>query len=294
MDEQIQNADESRFSKAPLSKVEEQKSAFMERFEDRHTEKDEVEQKEPEAQPVSTENSASSSDKEEIAKPAEVKTPEGYVRKEALDEERSRRKRESQKRKELEAKIAEFEKKLAPIQATANAEPEETDQEKIELRNRLKALESRLNDDEESKQRKAVEAQQNELNTKIKSTDESLRKEGYPGFKLAVMEVDSILKQMLANDEIDEYDYLDPNKWQEVYREKVYPVVREQFGIQDKKRILSEKLEAKTNAARVTSSTGIKQEESKKSDEEEALTPDQEREEYMKFKRQSSPRRKFQ
>lgn len=279
--------------------IEAEKASFLDRFDDSHTiDQESADLAVREDQPVS------STVKEESAKPAakeEVKAsvPEGYVRKEALDEERSRRKRLSQKIKELEqtyeSKFKDLETRMTSSKADSVEKSNASENaEVLSLQNKLRDLESRLGETEDQKQRKAVEAQQAELNDRIKKTDEALRKQGYPGFKLAVREVDEHLRELLANDEIDDVDYLNPDKWMEIYKDKVYPTVKQEFGLVDKRQIMEDKTKAKEAAARVTSATGIRQETSKKSEDESDLTPDQEREEYLRFKRESSPRTKFQ
>ena len=287
----------------PVFGAEVRRTEFLDHFDGSHA--SQQIQQESDALTVKGEQSVSSSDKEESAKPVvkeEAKAssaPEGYVRKEALDEERSRRKRLSQKIKELEKtyddKFRELSAKVTQVPGDGVEKSGDVEDLKVtELQNKLRELESRLGETDEQKQRKAVEAQQAELNERIKKTDDVLRKEGFPGFKLAVREVDEYLRKLLVEEEIDDVDYLNPEKWMEVYREHIFPTVRQEFGLVEKNHIMNEKNKAKEAAARVTSATGIKQEDAKKVEEDNEATPDEERAEYLRFRQSTKPKMRFQ
>lgn len=267
------------------------RESFVDRFESEHKPAEE-----PSLSVVSSdkeekqeEQSAPSAVKEESAQTESVDkkltTTEGMVRKEALDEERSRRKRQSQKIKELEKMVEELK-----ANKTTSTDSETTEQgidPKYEaLRRENEALRSkRTTEDVAEKQQKQLE----ELEGNITKTDKELEDEGYPGFELSRLKVDKVLRQLLADEEIDEVDYLSPEKWKEVYIGKVFDSVANKFGYTKKVEILAEKLKNKEQAAKSVSNPGSKPASPKKEEEEES-TPEKEQADYLAWRKQSSPK----
>lgn len=300
---------------ANIHDVEARKNAFMAEFEARHgLSDDELEAKanaeEADAKEQLAEDSASPAVKEEqevspdkeapvqMPKAEDKKSsgPEGYVRKEALDEERSRRKRLSQKTKDLEARLKELESKLtvpAATQSEDTAEENLTEKERalLEENRRLKAEQMNVAAKEEQE---TAAQKQARIAKQVSEVDRELREEGFPGFRLGAGLVDQKLKEMLRDEEIDDHDYLDPKMWKRVYKEHVHSEVAQEFGVQTKRDVQERKTKAKENAAKVAPTGGAKDDVKKQSNEEdEEYSAEKERAEFFKFKRDSAPKLRY-
>ncbi len=296
--------EEQKDEMARVHDVEARKDAFMADFESRHlSAKDSEEDKD-----ASTEESATPAVKEEAAASAEKKdesvqtpkvedkkssVPEGYVRREALDEERSRRKRLSQQKKDLEALVQELKANAGQPAATQSEDTAEEDEPEAvkALREENRRLKAEQMDRSKAKEQETAAEANARIQKQISDVHKELTEEGYPGFKLGVQLVDQKLREMLKNEEIDEVDYRDPKLWKRVYVESIHAEVAKEFGFATKEAIKERKTGAKQNAAKVSSMSGSKDESKKQSDDEDKVSsPEQERDEYLKWKRQSTPK----
>lgn len=294
---------EEQDNQEQLAPVEAQKQAFMDHFEKAHSPENQDDESDKSEASTEQEKPAPSAEKKDESvqksKESEKQAPEGYVRKEALDEERSRRKRLSQKLKEFEQtyeqKMKDLEARISKPTSTQSEDTEEEADPKVKaLQDEIRNLRELVSKTETTKKISDAEEREQRIAKQIADTDRALKDEGYPGFKLGVHLVDKKLKEMLLADEIDETDYQNPAKWKEVYISAVYSEVAEELGAAKKKTIMNEKTERKKDAAKVTGIVGVKGETKKESDDEdEELTPEQEREQYLRFKNTVKPKLRY-
>lgn len=288
-------AEENKQEKVPQEVA--RKEAFMAHFEEKHELAEKSE--DPAASAEKQDEPAASAAKDESAqKPKETPkaAPEGYVRKEALDEERSRRKRLSQKLKDYETRLLELESKSGQSSATQSedtAEEDMSDKERalIEENRMLKAAQLER---EKAKEQETVQEKQARINKQVSEVDKELREQGYPGFRLGAQLVDQKLRALLQDEEIDFVDYQDPKMWKRVYLESIYADVAKEFGFATKQAITEKKNGAKELAAKAASIAGSKNEAKKKvDDEDEEFDARKDHEEAMKLRRDAAPKRRF-
>ncbi len=284
---------------ARVHDVNARKSAFMDDFEGRHlaAKAEEAPEAKAEEQPtdesaapaVIAEPVASTEKKDESAptpKESAKATPEGYVRKEALDEERSRRKRLSQKLKDVETRLQQLESgSVTPPTTQSEDTVEELTERERALAEENRRLKAEQIERAKAKEQETVSDKQSNLEKQIAQVDKELRDDGFPGFKLGVHLVDRKMREMLQSEEIDDVDYLDPKMWKRVYVEAVHAEVAKEFGFATKQAIADRKNSAKQDAAKVSASAGAKAEQKKQSNDEDGeLDPEKEREEYRKLR----------
>lgn len=197
--------------------------------------------------------SGASSAKEESKKEDGTKT----VPHEALHAERERRKELTLKNRELENRLKEFEKQLQELKSSKSVSPADGVEDETvtdDKERRIRELEAKLRADEESKAAAAKVAEAQKTETTIKELDAKLKAEGYPGFRLARIETDQELQRLYNEGELDLDDVKNPATWEKVFKEAVYPKIKEEFGPVSKKEVLGKKIEAKKKAGLVTNS----------------------------------------
>lgn len=301
---------------APSIKVDavmQDRAKFLDDFDGRHEpagepvdlEEDNTDSKESdsEAPAVIEEQSDSSSVKEEkkggskTEDQAVDKTAEILQNKEkALHEEREKRKQANLKLRELQRqydeKLAALEKKLESVNSkpVESEDASESDDPTVKnLQQRLKDLEAQKNADENKRRQEEVVAEHRKLQDTISSTDKQLKEAGFPGFRYAVNRVDEILKQMYAEGEIEREDYMNPDQWKSVYKDKVYAEISSEFKALQQKQALDDKKARKKEAAKVSAYPGSKPEEKSSEDEGEVETDDIR--DYLKFRKTNGPKR---
>lgn len=254
-------------------------------------------------EPPKTEDKGSNKDgeplpekKEEAVQPEPKKDdgtkPESktVVPHEALHAERERRKAEQQKARELEEALkaekarneALMEDMRTFLSKPAEEEPADLEQIVRSLKERteaqekeIKALKSATEKWETFEKVERERSAKNELERNLDETDKRLEKAGYPGFRRFVPIVAQQLKSLVAEDP-DTAPPDTPEGWERVYREKVFPSIREMF---DKK--ASEKEAAKKEADIPTGSASGP---GKPPPVKGELTPEEQRREYIKMR----------
>lgn len=269
---------------------------FESQFESVHEQDSKESEEVSEAPAVKEGQSDSSSVKEEVkgGEPKEEivdKTTELLKNKEkALHEEREKRKQANLKLRELQERMKEFEKRLADAtpKASSDVQSETEDSETKTDKLRLKELEERVQKDAMQKEQEQATEKRKKLDESILQTDKALKDDGFPGFRIAINEVDKVLKQMFAEGEIEESDYLDPIQWKEVYKTKIYPEVASEFAPAQQEKTLKARMDKKKEAAKVPSAGGSKPEAKVEATEDEPDTDDVK--DYLKFRKKNSAR----
>lgn len=213
---------------------------------------------EPEVVPEDKEAASSEADVKE-PKPAtppvseekkKEKGAEALVPKQALDEERSRRKQAVLKQRELEQRLKDIEDRLKAAPAQKADEAEDLDPREKELR------ELRARDAERAKADEAAKVQQAEAERtkRTKEATEKLDSEGFPGFDLAINLIREEMIKMFNDAEIEEADFGREEMWHKVFKERVYAQhIAPRFGLAKRKKMLDDKLAAKEKAGLVGS-----------------------------------------
>ncbi|MBQ09756.1 MAG: hypothetical protein CMD96_08200 [Gammaproteobacteria bacterium] len=195
--------------------------------------------------------------KKEEEAPKETKQEEKTVPLPALHEERS-------KRKEAQAKVIDLESRLKEALEAKKEKSDSNDEEYIEdydvalkkERQRGDALEARLKVIEDGNAQSTAEKNQAVVNQKAKKVHDELKDEGFDGFEAFTPQVkqhiyDLILQQPDAQEYLDGKKVLDvdnPEGWKNIYKEHIYPKIRQVFDTKDKKDLLKERNERKLKA----------------------------------------------
>lgn len=199
---------------------------------------------------------------------------EKFVPLEALHEEREKRKQEKLAREALEEKLRLLESKLS-----APKEEEEFLDETEVLKRRVAMLE------EQDKQRKQLEelnqvkAQQQSLKNIVKTVDKELADEGYPGFEYCTSRVTEELQRMVEEDE-NNTAFLNPTGWKHVFKEKIFPNLRDSIAKTIKNTEMTDKIELKKGAGLASHGSPAKPK-----GEEKVKTPEELADEYMEMRR---------
>lgn len=205
-----------------------------------------------------------SSEKEEAGQPEpeEIKDKEQKtVPLDALHEEREKRKFLRKQNEELEAKNAEISEQLHQVlqDLKKKSESEGSDEFMTEEDEKVNALKSDIEELKMERQKRiekensdAVQSAQTELQNSIKRTAEELKDEGFPGFEFLADRVGAEILNLIAEDPDNAY-LQNPDGWKKVYKERVFPPVKQLFAEKEKSEILDAKKEAKKGASLVTS-----------------------------------------
>jgi len=176
----------------------------------------------------------------------------------ALHEEREKRKKAQAQVSELEAKVKlletqlktyeELAKKLdfeGPAKKTEESEEDFADPEIAKLYKKISEQEKMI---QTLYQRVQMEDQKKSLEQQIEQVDKELESQGFPKFKENIAKVQSVLLEMVQQDERNRN--LDvPEGWKLIYMTKVYPQIKEQ----EKEEALQRKKEAKSKTGLVGS-----------------------------------------
>jgi len=202
--------------------------------------------------------------------PKEIKQEDKTVPLGALHEER-------QKRKELQAKVIDLEVQVKELLENKKSQDnpddfddfddeyiDDYDEELIKERKKTEDLEARLKKIERKETQSEAQNQQAEVNKKANKVHDELAEEGYDGFEAFIPQVkqhiyDLILQEPDAQEYIDGRKVLaldNPEGWKEIYREHIYPKVRNVFDSKDKADLIKERKERKGRAALSGSSGG--------------------------------------
>jgi len=201
--------------------------------------------------------------KEEVSEEEQLKG-KGDL-KSALKEERIKRR---QLKSEYEAKLLQKESQLNEVLQSfrqAQEEPQTIDDYEKEIRN----LQKKINEIDTWRQSASTKIQEDErqktykdLMLRIDSTDISLKDEGYPGFAKFKSLVSEELNK-LPEEERAEMD--NEQGWREIYKETVFPSIKNTFASVSKEEKLAKKIQDKQNAGMLGESKGepqIKKDES--------------------------------
>lgn len=210
---------------------------------------------EPEAEqpPVEAEVPVEGHAEAPAEKPKEEKPQEDkYVPKQALDEERAKRKRLREEKEALENRLKAYEEKLSP-----QAEPEiiiDYDAEINTLKNRVNNFEKLEAQRQEQAREAAAIEQRKKTDDMIREAGIDLAKEGYPGFSKMTGAVIDELQKIMADDPDAAVALDNPDGWKKIYKEIVYPDFKREFTETSKQISLEQKTALKKDANLATSS----------------------------------------
>lgn len=220
-----------------------------------------------------TEDIIPSDKKIDTAAAPQKEKEEKFVPYDALHEEREKRKSAQKRARELEDKVnyllreIEAQKQAAkPIQKTEEEQSVFHDDPLIKsLKEELAYLKNQLFIREQQEKEAYVKSSMNNLQNDIRNVDESLEKEGYPAFGIMVNRVTDELKRLVEED--PDNQYLDnPNGWKKIYKEIVFPQIKNKFVPISQKQNQASK-EALKSAAQLAGSGGRVETQEEKSDD---------------------------
>lgn len=198
---------------------------------------------------------------------------EKYVPLEALHEEREKRKQEKLAREAAEEKLRHLESQLS-----APKEEEFLDETEV-LKRRVAMLEERDNQRKQLEELNQVKAQQQSLKDIVKTVDKELADEGYPGFEYCTSRVTEELQRMVEEDETNAA-FLNPTGWKRVFKEKIFPNLRDSIAKTIKNTEVVDKIKLKEGANLAGHGSPPKPK-----GEEKVKTPEELADEYMEMRR---------
>jgi hypothetical protein len=191
-------------------------------------------------------------------KPAEEKTvPHG-----AFHEEREKRKAAQKENEELKDQVKTLIKDNREFLEKFKAKEEDTEDIEIDdydetlksvikqnktLQAEIDILKQRESTRTETDVSREAQKQQDELNQQVLNVDKKLTEEGFPGFESLHIEVGQELSKLVAEDP-DNVRLQNPEGWEKIYKEKVFPKYRKIFTGQDKSETFENKKNLKKNA----------------------------------------------
>lgn len=221
---------------------------------------------------------------EKVEKPGEEQK---LVPKQALDEEREKRKAKTLENRELSERVAlaekaraELEQRVKDLEAKAlgdNGEPEsEVARQLAEENRKLKEANQKA---EAEKVRATQVATDVAMAEKIKAADIQMAAEGFPGFKEFTTDVYAAIVAKIKSGEVEEKD-VNEALWAKTYKEVVYPAKKAIFEAKLKQEKVDAKIQQKIDA-NLHSGPGSAPE----GKEERDLDAPQTAEGYMKFRK---------
>lgn len=205
------------------------------------------------------------SKKEDYQKSAEVKLKEKeqkLVPLDALHAEREKRKAVQSRQRELEtqlqavmAEVRILKEANKPLTGeVGDAEDIDPFEEVKKLRREMSELKSRDIQREQEGRKRDFETKSKALQNDLSKTNDDLEKEGYPGFNMMLNSVTEKLADLM-NDDPQEAVLLDnPDGWKKIYKEEIYPIIKEKFGKALKEGSIREKEKLKSEANLIGSS----------------------------------------
>lgn len=198
---------------------------------------------------------------------------EKFVPLEALHSEREKRKAEKNLRESLEIRLRDLESQLSTQkEPEADVFVDETEALKkrvamLEEQNAHRRQLDELNTAKEVKQR---------LVAQLKATNDDLSKEGYPGFEFSTGAITQELQKMVEENESN-IAFDNPTGWKKIYKEKIFPALRDSIINATKETEKANKIGLKTGAGLATSPGSPV----KPKDEDRVKTHEELAEEYM-------------
>ncbi len=205
---------------------------------------------------------------------------EKFVPLEALHSEREKRKAEKALRESLEIRLRDLESQLSTQKSEDEGYVDETEILKkrvaiLEEQNAHRRQLDELNTAKEARQR---------LTTQLRTTNDDLLKEGYPGFEVSTGAIKQELQKMVEEDESN-IAFDNPTGWKKIYKEKIFPALRDSIINATKETEKANKIELKTGAGLATSPGSPV----KPKDEGKVKTPDELAEDYMAMRFKQTP-----
>lgn len=214
-----------------------------------------VEEPKPEAEqpPVEAEKPVEQPPQEAPEEKKEEKPPEEkYVPKQALDEERAKRKKLRDDKEALEAELRAYREKLNPPK-----DPEpilDYDAEIHNLKREIETFKKMEARREQQAQEEAARQQREKTESMVRQAGVDLANEGFPGFGYMTSKItDELLK--IAENDPEEAAILDnPTGWKKIYKERVYPEFKKEMENASRKITLDAKTSLKRDATMAPSS----------------------------------------
>jgi len=169
-----------------------------------------------------------------------------------------------QKMKELSEQVASLSAKLSTTSRSSEAdldlnEADDASNRERVLANKLRAMELKQEEFESEKKRQAAQEVQATSQKRIDKVDSELAEEGFNGFKVAgLLKTERRLLELVKAGDITDTESVDPNMWKKVYKEDVYPEIREIFVATEKAKLSGEKTNRK-RAANLVDYPGAKE-----------------------------------
>lgn len=197
--------------------------------------------------------------KSEETKPKEKE--QKFVPLDALHQEREKRKAVQSRQRELETQLqvvmAEVKSLKEAKDTKTEVDVEDIDDPFVEvarLRREMSEFKSRDIQRESEVRRRDFETKSKALQNDISKTNDDLEKEGYPGFNMMLNSVTEKLTDLM-DDNPQEATLLDnPEGWRKIYKEEIYPIIKEKFDKALKGEIIKEKEKLKSEANLIGSS----------------------------------------
>lgn len=214
----------------------------------------------------------------------EEKPQEKFVPKQALDEERSKRKKLKEERDALEAKLRQYEKQ--PVAETEVEPITDYDKELHDIKRKLKTFEAMEAQREELAKQEQARREHETREQRISRADIDLAEEGYPGFKFMVGAVATKLQEIYESNPDEAAAFDNPDGWKKIFKESVYPEFKRHQEEINKKVSLEKKVELKKEANLATS-TG-KAPQKKEEDNPNEWSEERKNKEYERYRQGAS------
>lgn len=229
-------------------------------------------------------------EKEVVVPSAKVEKPgeeTKLVPKQALDEEREKRKAKTLENRQLSESLAlaektraELEQRVKELEAKVSGDTGEPDSEVArQLAEENRKLRDANQKAEAEKQRATQAASDAAMAQKIQAADTQMAAEGFPGFKEFTVDVHNAILAKVKSGELEEKDITEAT-WSSIYKQVVFPAKKSIFEA----KVKQEKLDAKNKLkedANLTPGPGNAPE----GKEERDLDAPQTAEGYMKFRK---------
>ena len=204
--------------------------------------------------------------------------------KKALDEERAKRKQLRDEKAALEARLRQFEEAHKPKPEEAEPEILDYDAELKSLRKTVKSIELLEAKREELARQESIiqehRKQQETLQNMVKTVDKKLADEGYAGFEEMAGRVTAELIEMARDDPEEAKELDNPQGWEKIFKERVYPTFQKKYEESTRKRVIEDKKALKKEANLTTSTSKAPQK--KEDDDPNTWSEERTRQEYLK------------
>lgn len=219
-----------------------------------------------------------------------TKTEDKTVPLGALHEER-------QKRKELQAEVVELKQQVKNMLTERKGKEEyeeeyieDYDAELIKLKKQNQTLKAEVDSIKAKDTQSEVEKKQTAFLNKVNKVHEELQLEGFDGFEKCTPMIRQYIHSLIMQ-EPDSQEYIEgrklldvdtPEGWKKIYKEEIYPSIKEIINQKKTEELIDERIERKKKAA-LSGSSGGKPVQKKKEDIND-LSPEEMKKRYIQMR----------